>query len=476
MFILKKVKYTIPVFLCILSCAHMNSYNTYYNATEAYKGATSGESPNVGLLDECLKKCSKILTYYPNTRWVDDAIMLSGKCFYEKGDTSQAELKFKEIINFYPESKFVPEAAFMLGKINILKGSETEADRWFEMAVKDERLKEEIKFWLISSYFLSGRYEKTLKKGNLYLDSFKEGELKEDLLLLLGEASDSIERYEDALNYYKKALAIDEKDFIISIRIANILIKMKNIEEAKALCNSIESKNPEEERILKKTMAICFEMEGDLKNAISNLLELNDQESLFHIAKIYEQQLNLGKTLENYDNAAKLGLNTEIGKISKKKAEALKEMLAIRKSLGIIDTTQIDTLSIDTTNITVDSTVIDTGDIVMDTSFTAAVIDSTALIMRLAELWLLEFDNPDEALIEYRMLIEDFPDNEHIPKALYAIAWIEQNIKGNNEEALSIYRQIEENYPDTDYEYAAKRQIEIIEQKKEGREKSDDGM
>ena len=109
---------------------------------EAYEGAISSKSPNVNLLDKCIERCAKILTYYPNSKWADDVVFLSGKCFYAKEEINQAEIKFKELINFYPESEYVPESEVFLGKIALERDDDVEAERWFSRASEDKRVKE----------------------------------------------------------------------------------------------------------------------------------------------------------------------------------------------------------------------------------------------------------------------------------------------------------------------------------------------
>ena len=435
---------------------------------------------NVTLLDKCVEKCAKILTFYPDSRWVDDALILSGKCFYIKGDKSQAETKFKELLNFYPESGFVPEAEVMLGKIALERGDEVEAKRWFKRASKDNRVKEEVDYWLTHFYFSFGNYERAIEKSELYLSSFKEGKFKVGILRILGEATDSLRRYEDALNYYKAAIPIEEEKFDLSLRIANIYLKMGDVAEAKKIYKSIEPQNGEEEKMLKKRIAFCFKSEGDYENAISSLQDIDDQESVFYIGTIYEKQLNLQEASEAYNDAGRRAPNTKIGRIATKKASALQEILTLQGILEAKDTLQFDTAYVDTNALVADTLQADTVNDTLvgiredTTSISDTLKDFAALRMRLAEIWLLEFENSDKALEEYRTVLEEFPESEYIPRALYAIAWIEQNTKGNEKDALAGYRTIEKDYPDTDYAIAARRQIESIQEREEGRVKREE--
>lgn len=554
MVINKKIKYLLPIFLCLhvifLSCSTMHSYNIYYNAMDAYETATSTKNPNVNLLDNCIEKCSKLLTFYPQSRWVDDVIFLSGKCFFLKEDMGGAETKFKELVNFYPESEYVPEAEVMLGKIALKRDDEIEAERWFSRASRDKSVKEEVDFWLTNSYFLLGRYERSINRGKSYLDSFKTGKYRVDVLRILGDASDSLQRYEEALHYYEMAVPLAEDELEFLIKTGDMHYKIGNIDKAKQVFGSIEPENNEEESLVKNRIALCYEAEEKFEEAIAVLQELDNQESKFHIGSIYEKQLILRSALDAYGEAIEKAPNTEYGREASQKVKAIEEVLRLWEVLGVSDTlkvepTELDSLAVgedtvrsdvfgDTTDdfsagddtlrdimqetdtllqeaITgySEQSKLDSAQVILDTllqfktdtidtmnvlSDTAAetitdtiltqitdtlvkvdsIVDKASIRMRLAELWLLEFDNPDEALREYNIVIEEYPESEYVPKARYAIAWIEHNIKGDWEGALSRYMSIERDYLDTDYAIAARREIESIEKTEDIRPKTED--
>ena len=65
-------------------------------------------------LTSVIEKCSKLLQYHPDSRYVDDALMMIGKSYYYQGDFQKAERKFSELINGYPESGYRFEAQYLL--------------------------------------------------------------------------------------------------------------------------------------------------------------------------------------------------------------------------------------------------------------------------------------------------------------------------------------------------------------------------
>ncbi len=57
-----------------------------------------------------IETSSKLLEYYPKSRWVDDALLVMGVSYYRLGDLPRAERKFTELMTLFPKSKHVTEA------------------------------------------------------------------------------------------------------------------------------------------------------------------------------------------------------------------------------------------------------------------------------------------------------------------------------------------------------------------------------
>jgi len=86
--------------LLLSGCAY---FNTFYNAKRYYKKAyhetlrnrtnnlTSSEKTNYG---KAIEKASKLLRLYPESNYVDDALLLMGKAYYFQREYHQALRKF----------------------------------------------------------------------------------------------------------------------------------------------------------------------------------------------------------------------------------------------------------------------------------------------------------------------------------------------------------------------------------------------
>ena len=88
-------------------------FNTYYNASQAYrKGektlAESGVKSARANYDDCMKISSKLLQFYPESRWVDDTILLIGQCYVRLEQHHRALRKFDELESRFPYSPLLP--------------------------------------------------------------------------------------------------------------------------------------------------------------------------------------------------------------------------------------------------------------------------------------------------------------------------------------------------------------------------------
>lgn len=74
------------------------------------RGSSSGSSVGTDKYRKVIETGSKLLEFYPKSRWVDDTLLLMGISYYRTQDWARAERKFVEIITLYPKSKHVGQA------------------------------------------------------------------------------------------------------------------------------------------------------------------------------------------------------------------------------------------------------------------------------------------------------------------------------------------------------------------------------
>src|SRR3990172_3049444 len=170
------------------SCAY---YNTFYNTKKLYKEAkderdkrqTDVPGPTEKKkYDDTISKASKILEFHPNSKYVDDAVMILGECFYYKEEYIKAQRKFQELIKFFPESDFYFNAKVWLAKTNIKLNDYASARLILTELTEKTKLKkdirEESKFLLGDLYFQQKNYKEAEREYSETVDIAKNKLIK----------------------------------------------------------------------------------------------------------------------------------------------------------------------------------------------------------------------------------------------------------------------------------------------------------
>lgn len=99
-------------------------------------------------VDEVIKKCSKIITARPKSKWVDDAYLLMGKAYFFKGDFYAAIETFQYLENRYKGTPIVSEARIWILKSYDFLGRYGDAEAFYsEMKSSDKTPREMMPFF-----------------------------------------------------------------------------------------------------------------------------------------------------------------------------------------------------------------------------------------------------------------------------------------------------------------------------------------
>ncbi|MCC6476851.1 tetratricopeptide repeat protein, partial [bacterium] len=149
--------------LILLSCAAgllltgCSYYNTFYNIKKEFRAAERQtelatrqqqatqpvQSPRQGVqpprsgssavgaqgYQAVIESCSKLLEFYPKSRWVDDALLIMGISYFRMQEFSRAERKFSELVTIFPNSRHVEEAKVWRAKSLIAQGKFDDAEK-----------------------------------------------------------------------------------------------------------------------------------------------------------------------------------------------------------------------------------------------------------------------------------------------------------------------------------------------------------
>ncbi|KPJ50463.1 hypothetical protein AMJ40_02900 [candidate division TA06 bacterium DG_26] len=424
------------VLLCVtISCAY---YNTFYNAKRSYREAQVAGKNRDQLLDKCIEKCAKVIEFHPKSRWVDDAIFLMGKCFFEKREYTIARRKFEELLNYFPDSPFADDATLYLGRAHLGEGEYVLALDTFRK-LTDSRLKCDALFYVAEAHYALEEYERAARAYQDLLRSCPKSPYREEVLETLAASLLNIAEYARAIELYQSLLKgkLSEPERLeISLRISDAYLDLEEPDRACEILLTIdeEIQGEQAKAEVRVKLSECYRRLGEVDAALRALDEASElapksevsARSFYQQGLIYEEEyLDFAKAREAYEKAS----------AEYKAAEASKDA---ERRLTIYDT--IETLR---------------GKLLEEDG-----VDYAETQFSLAEIYLLELEKPDVAIEEYTKAAEQYPESEYRPKAIYAIAWIYENLKADTVTAEAYLTALIEEYPATEYAQKAR---EILE-------------
>ncbi len=194
------------------SCAY---FNTYYNAKRYFReGVKENEGNETGRpkttnYQKAIDSAARVLEYYPDSRYVDDALMIMGKAYYETQNYPKAKRKFEELLTNYPNSPLAGEAELWLGRSMIAMGEEEQGisvltKLWGTSASREIRLESRLR--LADYHFKKENYRSALTEYLKYLEDAEDKRGRAQVWLQTGECYFALKEFENAESAFQKAL------------------------------------------------------------------------------------------------------------------------------------------------------------------------------------------------------------------------------------------------------------------------------
>jgi len=428
-------------------------FNTMYNAKRDFRNAKRLERDRIelrksevrtveeeNLYKSVIKRCAKIISKYPDSKWVDDALFLMGNAYFELGKFDSAGYKYDELLRLFPKSKWSDDAFFIKGRTLLSRGQFAKADSIFNYIATELSggdYADDAQLMLAESAFKRDALDTAITAYKKLLHDYPKSPLRHDARKSLGDCYYRSADYQKALDVYRE-MVNDEPPkpiwFYGVYRIGKCLIELGRIDEAEKHLRRIYKKrlNPVEKGWIRVELERITSIKGDHEAAIKALKEVAEKnkktdlaaEAWFNIGTIYQDSLkNLDEARKAYDQARK---------------EAPKSTAATE---ALIRTTGLDKLA----------------------GQSGAARDTTGRAARnqliLAELYLFRMNNIAKAMAEYQSLVDNYPGTYYAAQALYAMAYLAENVQGKPEAAKNYLRELVDNYPPSKFTILARRKL-----------------
>jgi len=422
------------------NCAY---FNTFYNARRDFQeaerrretespGARGSDASYRELYDRAIKGASKVLAFYPESRWVDDSLLLLGKAFYRKGEYGKAERKFRELLVNFPGSKLVDEAAYWRGLSLRKMGDPAGAEEVLSEVARSSRSNWRYNALLAlgDMRFEGGDYAGASELYSRVSSDADRGELRGMALLALGRCYAALGKPGRAVGYFRASLkqgfSSIKLEYDARVSIGECYESQGKFTEAIEAYGSVlgrERMRPYFPRV-KLMIARCYHRLGRIEDALDIYSEVAESyggtphaaEALYRKGLIYQRELRDISTAEELYSAAGRISGSDFADSAKAKAHDISLLKEYRSRLA-----------------------------------EARGPERLKVQMLLAEHFFLNFEEPDSALATYSKVAEGDTSGIYAPKAMYAIGWIRENVSRDSVGAAEAYGELLKLYPDSRY-------------------------
>lgn len=409
-----RLRILVPILL--LASAGCAYYNTFYLARRFYKDAQKEQERSVSetispgaatKYDQTIRQCTKVITEYPKSKWVDDATYLLGASLYGKGDYVNAIRRLDELEAKFPKSPYVPEGRLVKGLAHYRRRDYPVADSIFQAL--DKAYPKHPRRWELYFYEGESRTAQRDYTGGLWwyrraVEAADGRRQKSDALRRTGDALFEAERLDSAQAVYAQTLKEEERPkqrIDVILRRAETLRDLKRYSQALALLTEWRGAAAAEQREGEVLLRI-YELQGLLgkyDDALKGYQDLVERfqntnvahESQFQIGYLHETARgDLEQAAREYDKLrVAAGGSNQFAQQAVRRSQSLASLKQFRQQLEA-----------------------DTTGARARTAF------------RLAEVYYFELGKADSAVIQYRAVESLYPNSVYAPKSAYARLWI----------------------------------------------------
>ncbi|MDQ7817458.1 MAG: tetratricopeptide repeat protein [Melioribacteraceae bacterium] len=307
-------------------------------------------------LTKVIEKCSKILQFYKESSYVDDALFMTGKAFYYQQEYASAQRKFLELAAI-PESEYKLENKLWLAKTYLqLRSFEEGLDIIEE--VKNESISENEEDLLIvaaitkiSFLIFREEYKSAIDECNWIIGKIKNDETQALVSYQLGKTYLKIGEEENALNSFASVLKYSptfEIEFESRLEYAKLLKQLGRIDESEVEFLDLRDRGKfknQMDRILIEVGKVYYQKEQNDKaievfKEVDSTYKNNPTSGIagFMLGEIYEKYYrDYDSSLKYYNKSASSFADREMKLEAGKRAKNLDRYFSLKNTLTDLD-------------------------------------------------------------------------------------------------------------------------------------------
>ncbi len=421
--------------LSVLACVPRSSFWAYYNSfyncqrnfeigEKLHKKGRDSEAKQY--YQKAVEKGSRILKYYPNSVYMDDALFIIGVSHLRMDDMSRAQKKFEELLTYYPSSPYAPKARLYLGKAYLENGRFSDAVDQLTTAVqRDPSLESEALIYKAEALLGAGRPKEAVEAINVFMEKYPKDHNRKQAFFVGAKAAKEAGMFQKAAGFLEELLGgyLSQEDRAqAQILLGDIYYEAGEYQKAEEVYAGIDL-DPNSELVwplfIKRGMtahamgkheqAISF-----YNNVVQNGSYEHKAEANYRMGLVYESLDSLDRASEFYEAAGKATGKT-YPLLARRRLDALREWKSLADS------------------------------------------SSVQARYRFAEISYLYLKRYDQALNIFHDIVKEHPDTDYAPKSLYALMIYHMKVDHDTLSADSSFSLLQSRYPKTVYADQARR-------------------
>jgi TolA-binding protein len=418
-----------------------------------------------------------LIERFPDSDRVERAWFYIGMAALELGDTGGAVAAFDGLERSYPKSRYLIEAEYRAAEVQLESNYDTareELGNFIEKHPKSEYTRQ-AQVQIARTYYDEALYAEAMVAYEAALKHRLSKPLRYNvklhIALSLREQAEVI--LSDPALYEQRdlprGLMIDLGQGEIELSTANTLPDSAIAERQRAeqMLESAAQQllglrdDAEKLKLLSQLdieIAVTRALQGSPGRAIVDLdviarnnLRYDPAGSAYYeIGEIHRRQGELERARDSYNEAARQGTNQETHRLAREKSQAITErsgaMAKLKDAREVLEARrQLQNLVAPGAGQTT-LTLQDPRD---EAENQVRFEELATQLMRVAEIDLVELDQPRLALREYQMVLTEFAGSSQGPRASFAIAWIYEHRLSDRGSALRAYEDVLRDYPES---------------------------
>ncbi|MCL4708454.1 tetratricopeptide repeat protein [bacterium] len=452
----------LTAFVLIISLQGCAYFNTYYNTKKLYKEAlderkrrptTAPDKPTsaeIQKLDKTIEKGSKILQLHPNSKYVDDTLLMLGECFFQKQEYPQALRKFNELTSIFPKSDLVPAALLWKARTYIEQEDFTNAEavlKDLQNRKKSGDILYQAQYYLAEIYYRQEQYDPAARLFEPAAKKMSDKKLRTEAYLRWGECRFKLKQYHEAAKAYyqasKQDVEIDIK-FNAGLSFARALKADSSYDKALIKLNSMQKEfsNHKDLSWVRFEIADCKLRQGKREEAedLFAAINANDKRTeasaaaFFVLGDLYQRtKYDYAKAKEAFDKVRSENNRSAYAEEAQRRAKAIDDYQKLKNAISLLEMQQNSpgdeaklAAALEQKGKSTRASIRRLPSKKLDLSNDPAKLrnDLADQWINLAELYYYQFEQPDSAIYMYQNVIRDFVDTEAAPAAMYALAFL----------------------------------------------------